>query len=80
LVQQEKLFLILARMPLAFLATLLSHVQSSVAQHPQVLFLHAAFQPLCFKPVAMHGVVVTKVWYPAVGLVELSGPKPINLA
>ena len=47
------------------------HVQLSINQHPQVCFLHTAFQPLCPKPVALPGVVVAKVQDPAVGLAEL---------
>ncbi|KAK4830127.1 LOW QUALITY PROTEIN: hypothetical protein QYF61_008554 [Mycteria americana] len=44
---------------LGHLGTLLAHIQPAVNQHPQVLFLQAAFQPLFPKPVALHGVVVT---------------------
>jgi len=38
--------------------------------HPKVLFQQAAFQPLFNKPVAWHGIVVTEVQDPALGLVE----------
>ncbi|KAK4821271.1 hypothetical protein QYF61_017149 [Mycteria americana] len=55
---------------LGHLGTLLAHVQPAVKQHPQVLFHWAAFQPLFPKPVALHGVVVTQVQDPALGLVE----------
>ncbi|KAK4830788.1 hypothetical protein QYF61_013621 [Mycteria americana] len=58
------------------LGTLLAHVQPAVKQHPQVLFHQAAFQPLFPKPVALHGVVVTQVHDPALGLVE---PHTIDL-
>ncbi|KAJ7401712.1 integral membrane protein dgcr2 idd [Pitangus sulphuratus] len=53
------------------LGTLLVHVQLVVDQHPQVLSHWAAFQPLCPKPVVLHGVVVTQVQGSAFGLVEL---------
>ncbi|KAK4813748.1 LOW QUALITY PROTEIN: hypothetical protein QYF61_023684 [Mycteria americana] len=59
------------------LGTLLAHIQPAVDQHPQVLFCQAAFQPLFPKPVALHGVVVTQVWDPALGLVK---PHTINLS
>ncbi|KAK4816524.1 hypothetical protein QYF61_017624 [Mycteria americana] len=55
---------------LGHLGTLLPHVQLAVDQHPQVLFHRAAFQPLFPKPVALHGVVVTHVQDPALGLGE----------
>ena len=55
---------------LGHLGTLLAHIQLAVNQHPQVLFGRAAFQPLLPKPVALHGVVVTRVQDPALGLVE----------
>ncbi|KAK4823970.1 hypothetical protein QYF61_008356 [Mycteria americana] len=55
---------------LGHLDTLLAHVQLAVNHHPQVLFLQAAFQPLFPKPVALHGVVVTQVQDPALGLVK----------
>jgi len=51
--------------PLGHLGTLLAHVQPAVNQHSQVLFCHAAFQPLLPKPVALHGAVVTQVLDPA---------------
>jgi len=62
-----------ARMPLAFLATwahcwlMFSRLST---KHPKILFCWAAFQPLLPKPVAWHGVVVTTVQDPALGLVE----------
>ncbi|KAK4833094.1 hypothetical protein QYF61_027760 [Mycteria americana] len=55
---------------LGHLGTLPAHIQAAVNQHPQVLFCWAAFQPLFPKPVALHGVVVTQVQDPALGLVE----------
>ncbi|KAK4830689.1 hypothetical protein QYF61_012858 [Mycteria americana] len=60
------------------LGTLLAHIQAAVNQHPQVLFHRAAFQPLFPKPVALHGVVVTQVQDPALGLVKphTIGPSP----
>jgi len=67
------LFLIQAKMLLAFLAnlgTLLAHVQLAVDQHPKNFFHRAASQPLFPKPVAVHGVVVIEVQDPAFGLVE----------
>ncbi|KAK4819236.1 hypothetical protein QYF61_027190 [Mycteria americana] len=55
---------------LGHLGTLPAHVQPAVNQHPQVLFHWAAFQPLFPKPVVLHGVVVTQVQDPTLGLVE----------
>ncbi|KAK4823336.1 hypothetical protein QYF61_001613 [Mycteria americana] len=55
---------------LGHLGTLLAHIQPALDQHPQVPFLWATFQPLCPKPVALHGVVVTQVQDLALGLVE----------
>ncbi|KAK4810817.1 hypothetical protein QYF61_008789 [Mycteria americana] len=55
---------------LGHLGTLLAHIQPAVNQHLQVLLCRAAFQPLFPKPVALHGVVVTKVQDLALGLVE----------
>jgi len=55
---------------LGHLGTPLAHVQPAVSQHPKVLFRRAAFQPLLPKPAALHGVVVTPVEEPALGLVE----------
>jgi len=46
---------------LGHLGTLLAHVHPAVNQHPKVLFLWTAFQPLFPEPVALHGVVVTEV-------------------
>ncbi|KAJ7426288.1 hypothetical protein WISP_17385 [Willisornis vidua] len=51
--------------------TLLAHVQPSVKPNPQVPFHLVALQPLCAQPVALHGVVVSKVQDPAFGLIEL---------
>jgi len=53
---------------LGHLGTLLAHVQPRVDQHPQALFLHAAFQSYCPRPAALHGVVVIKVQDLALGL------------
>ena len=67
------LFLIEARMPLAFLATwthcwlMFSRRSTST---PRFFFHWAAFQPLLPKPVALQGVVVTQGQDPALGLVE----------
>ncbi|KAK4816344.1 hypothetical protein QYF61_015658 [Mycteria americana] len=61
---------------LGHLGTLLAHVQPAVIWHPQVLFYRAAFQPLFPKPVALHGVVVTNVQEPTLGLVK---PHAIDL-
>ena len=62
---------------LGHLGTLLAHVQASIKQHPQILILCTAFEPLCPKPVALHGVIVAKVQDPALGLVK---PHPICLS
>ncbi|KAK4817391.1 hypothetical protein QYF61_012097 [Mycteria americana] len=56
---------------LGHLGTLLAHIQAAVNQHPQVLLCLAAFQPLFPKPVALHGVAVTRVQDPALSLVPL---------
>jgi len=64
------LFLIQARMPLAFLATwahcwlMFSQLSTNTPRS------WAAFQPLLPRPVALYGVVVTKVQDLALGLVE----------
>jgi len=55
---------------LGHLDTLLAHVQLAVDQHPQILFLQAAFQSLWSKTVELHGIVVTKVQDLALGLTE----------
>jgi len=55
---------------LGHLGTLLAHVQPAVDQHHKILFRQEAFQPLLPEPVALHGVVVTKVQDPALGLVK----------
>ncbi|KAK4827493.1 hypothetical protein QYF61_018793 [Mycteria americana] len=55
---------------LGHLGTLLARIQAAVNQHPQVLLHQAAFQPLFPKPGALHGVVVTQVQDPPLGLVE----------
>ena len=60
------LFLIQVRM-LGHSHTLLAHVQLSIDQHSQVLFLCTVFQPLCPKPAALHGIVVAKVQDLALG-------------
>ncbi|KAK4816221.1 hypothetical protein QYF61_013459 [Mycteria americana] len=52
---------------LGHLGTLLAHIHPSINW---ILFHQAAFQPLLPKPVALHGVVVTQVQDPALGLVE----------
>ncbi|GAB0195154.1 hypothetical protein GRJ2_001980700 [Grus japonensis] len=62
---------------LGHLGTLLAHNQPPVDQHPQVLFCQAAFQPLFPKPVALPGVVVTKVQDWALSLVE---PQTVGLS
>ncbi|KAK4824896.1 hypothetical protein QYF61_021136 [Mycteria americana] len=63
---------------LGHLGTLLARIQPAVNQHAQVLLCLAAFQPLCPKPVALHGVVVTQVQDLALSLVEphTIGPSP----
>ena len=73
------LFLIQARMPLAFLATWphCAHVQLSIDQYPQVCFLYTVLQSLCSKPVVLPGVVVAKVQDLPLGLVE---PHPIGFS
>lgn len=58
------------RMPLAFLATLLTHIQLSMKEHPQILFLCTDFQQHCPKLAMLHGVVAAQVQYTALGLVE----------
>jgi len=45
-------------------------LKPAVNQHPKVLFCRAVFQSLLPKPVALHGVVVTEVQDPALGLVK----------
>ena len=57
------------------LGTLLAHGQLEC--RPQMHFLQAAFQTLCPKPSAVHGVVVTKVQDTALCLVEAH---PIGLS
>jgi len=47
---------------------------------PQMCFLCAAFQPLCPKPAAMPGVVVTKVHNPALGLIALASAHGTSLS
>jgi len=46
-------------------------------QHHQIFFFHSAFQPLYFKPVALHAVSVTQVQNMTLGLVEFH---PIGLS
>ncbi|KAK4826411.1 hypothetical protein QYF61_008944 [Mycteria americana] len=73
LVLLATLFLIQARMPLAFLATwahcwlIFSRLSINI---PRSFSTGQFFQPLFPKPVALHGVVVTQVQDPALGLVE----------
>ena len=55
---------------LVHLGTLLMHFQLAMNHHPKFLFCQATFQPLLPKPVALHGIVVTQVQDPALGLVE----------
>ena len=55
---------------------MLAHVQLSIDQNRQVLS-STVFQSLCTKPVAMPGVVMTKVQDLAFALVELH---PIGLS
>ena len=55
---------------LGHLGTELAHVQQAVSSNPQILFLPAAFQPLCPKSVVMHGAVVIKVQDLTFGLVQ----------
>lgn len=52
---------------------LLAYIQPAIHQYPQVPFCWAAFKPLFLLPVALHGVVVSQVRDPALGLVVL-GP------
>ncbi|PKU32473.1 pol- hypothetical protein [Limosa lapponica baueri] len=61
---------------LGHLGTLLAHIQPAVDRYSRVLFCRATFKPLFPRPVAPHGVVVTQVQDPALGLVE---PHPIGL-
>jgi len=56
---------------LGLLGTLLAHVQLSMEQHPQILFLCTAFHPLYTKPVILHGAVVTEVYDLALSIVVL---------
>ncbi|PKU39453.1 rna-directed dna polymerase from mobile element jockey- hypothetical protein [Limosa lapponica baueri] len=62
---------------LGHLGTLLAHVQPAVDQHPQVLLCQAALQPLCPKLLELHGVVVTQVQDPTLGLIEIH---PVSLS
>ena len=62
--------------PLGHLGTRSAHVQPSVNQHPQVPLFFTVIQPLCPKPIALHGVIVAKVQGPSLGLVE---PHPIQI-
>jgi len=55
---------------LSHLGTLLAHLQPAVDQCPQMLLFCTAFQPLCSKPVALHGLAVTKVQDTAFGPAE----------
>ncbi|PKU42251.1 integral membrane protein dgcr2 idd [Limosa lapponica baueri] len=60
---------------LGHLGTLLTHIQPTVDQCPQVLFCQAALRPLFPKAVVLHGVVAIQVPGLALGLVE---PHTIN--
>jgi len=70
------IFLIQARMPLAFLATwahcwlLFSQTSTSI---PRCISF-TVFQPPCLKPVVLPGVVVAQVQDLALGLVEQKKP------
>jgi len=55
---------------LTYLSTLLTHVQLSIYQCSQILFTFTVFRSLCFKPVALHGLVVTKVQDKMLGLIN----------
>ncbi|TRZ22786.1 hypothetical protein HGM15179_004302 [Zosterops borbonicus] len=71
LVLLAALFLIQARMPLAFLTTWTHTASCSAAdQHSQVLFCWTVFQPLFSKPVVLLGGVVTQVQDSALCLIE----------
>ena len=62
--------------------TLSGHAELLSHQHPQVLLLRAALEPLSAQPVLVFGIVPTHVQDPALGLVELhvvhAGP-PLHL-
>jgi len=62
--------------PLGHLGTLSAHVQLSINQHPQVPFFFTVIQPLSFKPIVLHEVIMAEVQDLALGLVE---PHPIHL-
>jgi len=51
--------------------TLMGHVELLVSQHPQVLLLRAALDPLSAQPVVVLGIAPTRVQDLALGLVEL---------
>ena len=53
------------------MGTLLAHFQLSIDQYRQAGFLSTVLQPLCPRPAALPGVVVTKVQDLAFILVEL---------
>ncbi|PKU46747.1 hypothetical protein llap_2943 [Limosa lapponica baueri] len=55
---------------LGHLGTLLAQIQQAVDQHPQVLSCQTALQPLFPKLIVLHGVVVTQVQGPTLGLIE----------
>lgn len=61
---------------LRHLGTLPAHIQASVNQQLKILSLCTSFQALTPKPVAQHGVVVSKVQELALSNVE---PHPIGL-
>jgi len=56
---------------------LLAHVQPSINQHLRSFSSTMVFQPLCPKPVALPGAVVTKERDSALGLTEAH---PIGLS
>jgi len=47
----------------------LARVELLVHQHPQVLLLRAALEPLSVQPVLVFGIALTHVQAPALGLV-----------
>jgi len=42
----------------------------AVYQHPQILYLSVAFQPLCPQAAAIHGVALARMQELALGLVK----------
>jgi len=51
--------------------TLLDSLELLVGQHPQVLLLRAALNPLCAQPVFVLGIALTQMQDLALGLVAL---------